>query len=365
MRLFDTPGYGSIVREHEEVLMEFIPNSDVIIYTVNYKIRIQENDYVFLGFLKELIRSPKRIKELEEAFEGYTLDLLGKCENLIDKQYNNIKLSNTQKEQIKKRTEELINDINSVIPDLIEPTFDNLIESIPKNLAIAKYNIEKKVLTSIDSVSTANMDETIYYVSNHLLPYSTSQETLEVKRYIEVKLEELNDEVSDYLNKEIMDFNKEIELTFSTATELAGKGISKKVGSKMVTGALSNYFIKFGGAGGAGVGVANAASHALKVAGDFFGKTFKRETHNVLIDYSTWKSKLKNKIGKAINEWYTDTLEAVRNDLKELKKQNIDTLKSIIEEETSKYDYDEEIKDEKEINKLIEELQIVKEKLGA
>ena len=352
MRLFDTPGYGSIVREHEEVLMEFIPNSDVIIYTVNYKIRIQENDYVFLGFLKELIRSPKRIKELEEAFEGYTLDLLGKCENLIDKQYNNIKISNTQKEQIKKRTEELINNINSVIPDLIEPTFDNLIESIPKNLAIAKYNIEKKVLTSIDSVSTANMDETIYYVSNHLLPYSTSQETLEVKRYIEVKLEELNDEVSDYLNKEIMDFNKDIELTFSTATELAGKGISKKVGSKIVTGALSNYFIKFGGAGGAG-------------AGDFFGKTFKRETHNVLIDYSTWKSKLKNKIGKVINEWYTDTLEAVRNDLKELKKQNIDTLKSIIEEETSKYDYDEEIKDEKEINKLIEELQIVKEKLGA
>lgn len=365
MRLFDTPGYGSIVREHEEVLMEFIPNSDVIIYTVNYKIGIQENDYAFLGFLKELIRSPKRIKELEEAFEGYTLDLLGKCENLIDKQYNNIKLSNTQKEQIKKRTEELINDINSVIPDLIEPTFDNLIESIPKNLAIAKYNIEKKVFTSIDNVSTANMDETISYVSNHLLPYSTSQETLEVKRYIEVKLEELNDEVSDYLNKEIMDFNKDIELTFSTTTELAGKGISKKVGSKMVTGALSNYFIKFGGAGGAGVGVANAASYALKVAGDFFGKTFKRETHNVLIDYSTWKSKLKNKIGKAINEWYTDTLEAVRNDLKELKKQNIDILKSIIEEETSKYDYDEEIKDEKEINKLIEELQIVKEKLGA
>lgn len=237
------------------------------------------------------------------------------------------------------------------------------------------------------------MDETISYVSNHLLPYSTSQETLEVKRYIEIKLEELNNEVDDYLNKEIMDFNKDIELTFSTATELASKGIGKKIGSKMVTGTLTNYFIKFGGAGGAGAGVANAASHALKVAGDFFGKTFKKETHNalkhtlskigatstkfisnaaavlvelatVIIDYSTWKSKLKNKTGKAINEWYNDTLEAVKNDLKELKKQNIDTLKSIIEEETSKYNYDEEVKDEKEINKLIEELQIVKEKLG-
>ena len=79
------------------------------------------------------------------------------------------------------------------------------------------------------------------------------------------------------------------------------------------------------------------------------------ELATVIIDYSTWKSKLKNKTGKAINEWYNDTLEAVKNDLKELKKQNIDTLKSIIEEETSKYNYDEEVKDEKEINKLIEE----------
>ena len=103
-----------------------------------------------------IINSPKRIKELEEAFECYTMDLLGKCENLIDKQYNNIKLSNIQKEEIKKRTDELINNINSIIPNLIEPTFDSLIESISKNLAMAKYNVERKVLTSIDNVSTAN-----------------------------------------------------------------------------------------------------------------------------------------------------------------------------------------------------------------
>ena len=61
MRLFDTPGYGSIVKEHEEILKEFIPNSDVIIYTVNYRIGIQENDYAFLGFLKELIRDDVKI----------------------------------------------------------------------------------------------------------------------------------------------------------------------------------------------------------------------------------------------------------------------------------------------------------------
>ncbi|CCY75679.1 hypothetical protein EPJ64_12055 [Brachyspira aalborgi] len=55
LRLFDTPGYNSIVEEHDEILKEFLPNSDVIIYTVDYKIGIQEQDFIFLNFLKELL----------------------------------------------------------------------------------------------------------------------------------------------------------------------------------------------------------------------------------------------------------------------------------------------------------------------
>lgn len=61
VRIFDTPGYGSIVAEHEEVLKDFLPNSDIVIYTVNYKIGIQDEDYVFLGFLRELIREDVKI----------------------------------------------------------------------------------------------------------------------------------------------------------------------------------------------------------------------------------------------------------------------------------------------------------------
>ena len=61
LRIFDTPGYGSIVKEHEEVLKEFLPNSDIIIYTVDYKNGIQDEDYVFLGFLRELTRPDVKI----------------------------------------------------------------------------------------------------------------------------------------------------------------------------------------------------------------------------------------------------------------------------------------------------------------
>lgn len=61
LRIFDTPGYGSIIKEHEEVLKEFLPNSDIVVYTVNYKDGIQDEDYLFLRCLRELIRQDVKI----------------------------------------------------------------------------------------------------------------------------------------------------------------------------------------------------------------------------------------------------------------------------------------------------------------
>lgn len=462
MRLFDTPGYGSIIDEHDEVLKEFIPNSDIIIYTINYRIGVQENDYAFLKFLKELTRdnieiillinrcpeninksdrriieiqryifdilhndiktffiknefvedgyplplaeelwtyiekiinSPKRLEVLEEAFEQYIIELLGKCEILIEKEYQNIKLSQNDKEKTKALSDKFMNNVEKLIPTLIEPTFDKLIKSIPNKLKSSKYNIESSVMSSIDKVSTISMEENITYVSNHLLPYSTFTETLELKRYIEITLEELNEKVNDYLNAEIIQFNKDIEICFSTELELATKSMGKKVGTEFVKGGLTKYFVSFGGAGGAGAGVANAASHTLKVAGDFFGKTFTRETHNtlkrvlakigatsvrsianaatvivellsVIIEYGTWKAKLKKKAGIAINDWHNEIFSVINEDIIKLKKENIDTLKSIIKDQTSKYEYNEQVKDEKEITTLVQNLKNIKDQLG-
>lgn len=38
INIFDTPGYNSLLSKHEEVLSEFIPQSDIIIFLVNYRI---------------------------------------------------------------------------------------------------------------------------------------------------------------------------------------------------------------------------------------------------------------------------------------------------------------------------------------
>lgn len=55
LRLFDTPGYGSLHDEHEEILKDFIPNSDVLIYVVSYRVGFKENDHDFMKFIEQVI----------------------------------------------------------------------------------------------------------------------------------------------------------------------------------------------------------------------------------------------------------------------------------------------------------------------
>lgn len=55
MRIFDTPGYGSLISEHEEVLKEFIPESDFIIYVVSYRVGLGDDDFQFLKYVGEII----------------------------------------------------------------------------------------------------------------------------------------------------------------------------------------------------------------------------------------------------------------------------------------------------------------------
>ena len=67
---------------------------------------------------------------------------------------------------------------------MIEPTFDKLIASLDKKMDIAKNNIQYEVSKSIDNISTLKKDETIAYISNHLLVYCVEVEIREIKEYI-------------------------------------------------------------------------------------------------------------------------------------------------------------------------------------
>jgi len=54
LRIFDTPGFGSIHSEHDEILRDFIPQSDCVIHVVSYRAGIRETDAEFIRFLREI-----------------------------------------------------------------------------------------------------------------------------------------------------------------------------------------------------------------------------------------------------------------------------------------------------------------------
>lgn len=438
LRLFDTPGYGSIIDNHEEVLREFIPNSDVIIYVIGYKIGIQENDFVFMRCIQELIhadtdvlvivnRCPsmitendKRLREIQKysadlfhrkvpvftvssvtdmtdetvvgapnvwsyvndllntterkevlisTLNAYLDDLLVQADSIVEKYEINDKLSQKEKEELHNLAKELRRKGKEIVDNEIIPTFDKIIKKTPDLLSKSCDIIRTELQADVDDEKIGRMDEMIAYVNNHSLPMAIERETKQLERYIQLELNAMNDRVDDYLNEAIADYYQEVELRFESNAELAAKrGVGKLAGKFMENG-LRQYFAAFGGAGGAGAGVANAAKHLLKKTGDFFGKKFSRETYNalahtlkkigftsvkaignvvtviievaqVIIEYSTWKTKLKKQVRKGLDVWYNSTIDTIEKDIINLKNQNIRTLTEIIEENANAYEVD-------------------------
>lgn len=460
LRLFDTPGYNSIVEEHDEILKEFLPNSDIIIYVVNYKIGIQEQDFIFLNFLKELlqdnmnfvlvinrapqgiinntrineiikyaqdilnytpkyfivenintedypmpkvdslwkhieseINSENRKERLIETLNEFIVELFYKCYSIVNKRYQNLKLSLEQKEEIKKEIKEFESKKEYAI-NLIDERFDKIINYSKKELIDIKCKLYNAVCSEIDGTAIAKKDETIEYINIHVLPFKVKEEISELQRYILIEVEDLNKELDDYINKEINKFNGKIQVIFSTFMEKSQIEACKEASKNILNQGLIQFFAKYGGAGKAGAGVANLASHILKKVGNIFGKTFSKSTHNTLkhilakigatstkaitaaasvliealaiaMEYASWKNKLKNKSKKAIEEWYKDANPSIIKDLNKLREENKNNLNEIFDDFINQYSYNAEIPNEKETMELLEESKMIAKEIGA
>lgn len=464
LRIFDTPGYGSIVKEHEEVLKEFLPNSDVIVYTIGYKIGVQEDDYIFMGFLKELVRddveiiflvnrcpigcnvtdkriieikkyasailgkepnlflvenvqniaegthalpqspalwnkvgeiisSPVREKQLSSAFEGYIRELYERCDKIITDRYISAKLSKDTLTECLRLQKETAQRIRKAIPELIEPTFEGIIKSIPTKLESVVNASKPQIAEKIKSADKGKKDEYVAYTNTFLVPFTVKNEVANyVQDYIETVLTDLNNRVDDYINKEIINLNTQINLVITTNMEIAAKNLGARVVKEAVNNGLKAYFAGFGGAAGTNAGIANAASHFLKQAGGLFGKTFSRTTHNmlkhfmakigansmravgavvavvievVLIKYDnmTWQGKLIDSVNDGLKKWEKETLLEVDKDLKKLLQDNKATIQQIAKEYENTYSEDDN-DDITELEKLMTMSDNIKIQLG-
>lgn len=56
MNVFDTPGFASLVKSHEEVFRDFIPESDIVVFTTTYRNGVDQVSRDFLGLIGDLSR---------------------------------------------------------------------------------------------------------------------------------------------------------------------------------------------------------------------------------------------------------------------------------------------------------------------
>lgn len=435
LRLFDTPGYGSMIDQHEKTLSAFLAESNVVLYVVAYKVGIQQDDFNFLNFAAELvaddtefivvinripdelpendsrveeimeyvsgvlhytpkvflvpnvycekneyplpqceelwqyvqqvISSDKQKQQLENSFNGYIYGLLEKCEAVIQKKQLAGMIDQKDKIALKEMLEEIKRTNHEIIHDLIEPTFAEMITGIPSRFLAARNAVEKRINEKIDDSGKLREEEMMTYINCHMLQYETKKQVNEIRFYIEAKLNELDRQISDRLNKEYAKIENTIELHFSVEAANMVKSMFKNVGGRALEQSLMNYFKQFAGKGG--TGIANASKHLLKKFGEAFGKTFSRETHNKLAstlskigatsakavgiavavvidvvftitDIMTWQGKLKKSVRKGLDKWYDEVVTITVNDLKELKDENIALINHDTEEWIKNFD---------------------------
>ncbi|MCR5107990.1 MAG: dynamin family protein [Lachnospiraceae bacterium] len=429
VRIFDTPGYGSLIRKHEEVLVNFLPNADAIVYVVSYINGFQEADYEFLKGLLDLTREgvpfyllvnrcppattadDRRVQEiysyvisllqkpvipltviesfgeneeeviqtamssfvkdimlylnseeerskLKDVFREYIVELIEFIEAEVERLIRNKELS----EEEKRGQDALLNDflgrLDKAEEVIIRPGFKKILDKFPSRLEECRKRIEDNTVSVIDTQDKASKEETIAYINHHVLNRNTGREVSELQFFLVNELDIIDNKLNDYLNKAIIQFEKDLKLNSPGAVYQTGMRIAKDAGAKFLNMGLLNYFAAFGGAGGAAAGVANAASHALKQVGDLFGKTFSLGTHNALkhsmktigltsvktlavsavvitelafitVDYNTWKGKLKKQVSKVTKEWAEEILKVTNEELRKSEEINIENIKEI------------------------------------
>jgi len=420
LRLFDTPGYGSVIEKHEEILTEFLPESNIIIYVVCHRVGIQQDDYNFIhyvseiitedtefvlvinrvpentdkdnkrvneikryvsdmlhykpqtflvpnipcendeyplprcddlwAYIKESIFSEKHQKQLEKSFEGYVFGLFDRCEAYITQKAAAQKMDQSESDILIKELKNTITQLENAKDQLVEPTFEKLVDIIPSKLSRAKDNVIGAIHKKIDKSNKGEEQQIVVYINTHMLQFETKKQVDEIRFYIEAKLTELNKQIEDMLNQCVQKIEHTIELHFSVETANMAKGIFKKYAGNVLEQSLLGYFKQFAGRGG--TGIANGAKHLLKKVGDLFGRTFSRETHNKLastlskigatsakavgmavavgiellsmaVDFVTWQGSLKKKVTKGVEKWHDEVLTAIKDDLNDLKKENL------------------------------------------
>ena len=234
------------------------------------------------NYIGKQISTEERRKLLFEAFDGYIHDLYTECDNVIQLKYKEALLSDEESRRIRMAQREFAEQIRLASKQLVEPTFARIISLLPKRIEDTENRVNDFIIQKIYEANRLEKDEMVAYTNSHLIPFTIKKEMGEVITFIDVELTDLNRQLQDYIQKEVVRFEDKVEVILDSNFDKAVKSIAQEYIKKMMGNALSEYFMMYAGAAGFRGGAANAASHSLKVFGNWIGKTFSKHTHEMV-----------------------------------------------------------------------------------
>lgn len=229
--IVDTPGFNSVITEHEEVLIDFMPQSDVIVFTVDYRIGFLQPHKDFMELIYDIL------KEIDEEIP--ILLAINRCPNgatLDNKRV--LEISKHASDTIKRDLPVYL--INSVVPkgtdSYIYPRAEQLWNDI---LRCAKSKERQKlIIAKSKNLMVGLMDEIEREFEEKLLVSQLRDEDISALKNIRKELnanikdcyriadeefEKLSILLHEMINKEVRKLQNKLEKEVKKTSKLAEK----------------------------------------------------------------------------------------------------------------------------------------------
>jgi len=136
LNIFDTPGYNSLIVEHEDALKEFIPNSDVLVFACGYRTGFNQIDQDLFEVVREsipnkdipIILAINRVPPGKTITDGRIQEMVHNAEDSLHQEVNTVLIAEVDKKRnpdIRPNTIGLWHQVNSIIQD---PSFQEAVD---------------------------------------------------------------------------------------------------------------------------------------------------------------------------------------------------------------------------------------------
>jgi len=166
LNIFDTPGYNSLIVEHEEALKEFIPNSDLLVFVCGYRTGFNQIDQDLFEVVREsipekdipIILALNRVPPGTSMTNGRIKEIIRNAEDSLHQNVNVVMIDEADKKRnpgVRPNTMDLWHRVHSIIKDpsvqegvnsslmqLLQRFIDDLISSV--DLMISLHSIKRQ-----------------------------------------------------------------------------------------------------------------------------------------------------------------------------------------------------------------------------